>query len=189
MCYNTYSFLFALALLFAGCKTDSSPGDKMPSNGQDVAKTRAPEPLGYPFGYDIATFALDSMHEYEAGDCSGVVRQLSNDGTSILIDSTNCGDYGYSCKYLVRDSKTLLYAHSIQNNYLGATEDDSPIFEYSQNIYDFTSQPARAFYRVDTLASLVYSPVSNKSYIPTEVPDSEAIAKGILEDFDRSWTW
>ena len=86
------------------------------------------------------------------GDCSSVVTHYQSDAVTVVIDSTNCYDYGKTNTfYLVNDKEEVQMVHEKSLTPFYNSADEGFYYEVSEKIIDFSDSLAVGKSRIDTL--------------------------------------
>lgn len=110
----------------------------------------------FPFGYELSNFKLDSLNEYGAGDCWGIIKQISKNELSIGIDSMSCGDYGYEYTFYLIKNKGVKIVHSKESLTLIGFNDKKTEYLLTETIYDFRENQYLSYSRKDTVSKPDY---------------------------------
>ena len=154
---------------------DQAKAPEAPSSS-DEGTASAPEPLLDLSKVDISSLILlDTYTNSDAGDCSTEAKKYRLEDKMLVVDESDCGDYGGSkTYYLLSANEEIEQVHERRrSNYVDTKEDGSPAFmvEISENVYDFRQSPPKLMALRDVM--------ENDSSTPR--------VKKITLDADQAW--
>lgn len=142
-----------------------SEAESTPLPEQDVEKPNTAM-LDLPFlgQFELNNAAIDSMNEYEAGDCWGRIKQYSWSQAILAMDSLTCGEYGFTNTYYLLSPKGQIKSVYIQEstprlNPKHASSD----FVLREQIINFKTDPAISKMRIDS-ASECFDSMTDKVF-------------------------
>ena len=145
--------LVLLLGLLAACQPDTAPVES--ELEEDTSLTTEiddipidDDPLrGYPYRRDISTFEVVERETFEGGDCEGITTRYRKGNTVILVDTSNCFDYGRSVTTLLVVDGRLRQVQEIGYGYKADPERQYSSPRRQETIYDFAPAGAMQYER------------------------------------------
>lgn len=144
--------------------------------------------LVFPFKFDVEEFKLDSINEYGAGDCWGLVNQFSNENGSvhIAIDSLNCGVYGNHFSYYLLKGTIIKVAHLKESTTLSGGDLNDTLYVLTEEIFDYRETPFVYYSKSDTVTES-NADISHLTFIKEELGDFQTSYEHLVMKYEGAW--
>ena len=108
--------LLALALLFGACQNSPTGSDAEAEQAVEITSDSLPDTAGARYErldqFDLTSLINTKTNEFEGGDCNSRVRAYDLNSLTLVVDSTDCGDYGKTVTYYLLDGpETVRMVH------------------------------------------------------------------------------
>ena len=157
MKYLSYTGLILSSLLFfVSCSNNSKKGkqEKEEKNSPvltqevDELEHEINEPFLYPFGLELSEMEATGYRESCGGDCCSGVKALEKGEYAIIMDTSDCWEYGYNEEYLLFRGDELIAYHE-KSFSMGKIHDMVNIRNRVERTIDFENE--KVFVRRDTV--------------------------------------
>ena len=90
-----------------------------------------------------------AIREYGGGDCFGRYKIFSSADKTIVLNSSNCGEYGNEESIYILESNEILFVKQRSREWRIELETDSASAEYivNESVYDFIRKDQRAYWQ------------------------------------------
>lgn len=100
-----------------------------------------------------------------------------------MIDTTNCGDYGFYLNFYLFRNGSFKIAHQIKGDY--STFDDKQIV--TEDVHDFRSKPFKHLQRIDTGKYSINEYQMQKQFDSKPMEDYQATYERIIMNTKKPW--
>lgn len=148
-------YFSALLCLLAACDAAPQPDTKaeasadapqpsaqsLPATGPDLSVLQSTAPL---------EGKMLRRHTYGAGDCWGSITEYALPSGKIAVDSSTCGEYGFTYTRYLLDADEKLLALGIKSSET-LFDGDEAAFSRTEHLLDFSQTPAQVQIKNDTI--------------------------------------
>lgn len=176
-----YIKYISIVLLLCSCQSQKNQEARQSLQHKNEIFTSST--IRFPFDQSTYQMRRDSLNEFGAGDCWGSIQSYSNQEYSIMIDTTNCGDYGFYLDFYLFRNGSFKIAHQIEGDY--STFDDKQII--TENVYDYRMKPFKHLQRIDTGNYSINEYQMDKQYDNKFMEDYQTTYEHIMMNIEGSW--
>ena len=169
-------FVPLCAVLLYCCTPESSSTDPAPTPEVEAPANPEPStepdgPRGFPFGESLDDYTRLDRTENAGGDCETVSTRFQNDDKILVIDSTNCYEYGKSFTAALFENGQLMELQEVR---YAADDPEQPGLRRVENVYTFRPATPLRYYRSEA-AQAAYEPSGGANFqrMPFDVPAAE----------------
>jgi len=192
-------YLIVMVCLIASCnlqtktKKDNNKSTNISvktNSAKNATKTNS-EILKLPIigSFKLSKMKIDSLNAYGAGDCWGEVKRYSLPNGGLAIDSTTCGEYGFTYTYYLLDDKDFIQVVYIKKSEsILNPKTNAYFYVQEERVIDFNSDPATSKIKMDTINDYKQREISiNKSYSTKILKDKQVTYKHFEKKYQETW--
>ena len=154
-----------LALTLFACTPGATSSDE-PTGTTNPNPTPEPEPApseprSFPFGESLNNFQRVARTEHGGGDCEGATTRYQRDNKLLVVDSTDCYEYGKSVTTALFVDRELMEYQEVR--YSGTSQGYEGELRREEQRYDFRPATPVRVYRNEP-ANRDYAPSGNAAF-------------------------